>query len=150
MAETLGSLCDKLTIVKLKQWHSSDKDRLSSLSTQERQLVEEIDEYVSAALSGEVPAERLVSSANKVFPKEGNDLRNITGELGELVSELAKVNCDIWHVQEKVYQFDAVPADEKNSVIKQLAVLNLERSVCCETIDRRLCELVGARKGSAA
>jgi len=28
MAETLGSLCDKLTIVKLKQWHTTDKTRI--------------------------------------------------------------------------------------------------------------------------
>ena len=27
MAETLGSLCDKLTIVKLKQWHTDDPAR---------------------------------------------------------------------------------------------------------------------------
>jgi hypothetical protein len=38
MAETLGSLCDKLTIVKLKQWHSEDAARLQSLGLQEQQL----------------------------------------------------------------------------------------------------------------
>ena len=27
MAETLGTLCDKLTIVKLKHWHTEDPDR---------------------------------------------------------------------------------------------------------------------------
>ena len=38
MAETLGSLCDKLTIVKLKQYHSEDAARLQSLKQQEQQL----------------------------------------------------------------------------------------------------------------
>ena len=39
MAETLGSLCDKLTIVKLKQWHSlRAPSRLESLAAQEEQL----------------------------------------------------------------------------------------------------------------
>jgi len=32
MAETLGSLCDKLTIVKLKQFHTGDVQRLESLA----------------------------------------------------------------------------------------------------------------------
>ena len=40
MAETLGSLCDKLTIVKLKQWHTDDTARTASLAAQERQLSE--------------------------------------------------------------------------------------------------------------
>jgi hypothetical protein len=44
MAETLGSLCDKLTIVKLKEWHSEKQpERMRSLATQEQQLREEID-----------------------------------------------------------------------------------------------------------
>ena len=32
MAETLGSLCDKLTVVKLKQFHADDPQRLESLA----------------------------------------------------------------------------------------------------------------------
>jgi hypothetical protein len=36
MAETLGSLCDKLTIVKLKQYHTEDSKRLESLGQQEK------------------------------------------------------------------------------------------------------------------
>ena len=47
MAETLGSLCDKLTIVKLKQYHTGDIQRLESLAHQEKQLCEEIDTYHS-------------------------------------------------------------------------------------------------------
>ena len=46
MAETLGMLCDKLTIVKLKQYHTEDKDRLTSLEKQSVQLQAEIDEYI--------------------------------------------------------------------------------------------------------
>jgi hypothetical protein len=38
MAETLGMLCDKLTIVKLKQYHSEDEARLKSLALQADQL----------------------------------------------------------------------------------------------------------------
>ncbi|MBK9284914.1 MAG: hypothetical protein IPM51_11465 [Sphingobacteriaceae bacterium] len=46
MAETLGMLCDKLTILKLKQYHTESEERLKSLGTQAKQLQEEIDEFV--------------------------------------------------------------------------------------------------------
>ena len=46
MAETLGMLCDKLTIVKLKQYHTTDEIRLQSLDQQCNQLQQEIDEYL--------------------------------------------------------------------------------------------------------
>jgi hypothetical protein len=47
VAETLGSLCDKLTIVKLKHWHTEDQGRLQNLVKQEKQIQDEIDEFVS-------------------------------------------------------------------------------------------------------
>ena len=67
MAETLGSLCDKLTIVKLKQWHSEDPTRLRSLAHNEEQLRAEIDAFVAEAAAGAIPVERLVFAANKVY-----------------------------------------------------------------------------------
>jgi hypothetical protein len=137
MAETLGSLCDKLTIVKLKQYHSEDTGRLKSLGQQEAQLKEEIDEFVGHAINGLIPSDRLTFSANKVFKKEGNETRNITGAIGEVFAELARVNCDLWHEQEKVYEFEKVESNEKDAVIKRLAILNLERNKCIDAIDRQ-------------
>lgn len=136
MAETLGSLCDKLTIVKLKQWHSEDRDRLASLDKQERQLRDEIDELVSAALAGAIPTERLSFAANKVYKQEGHELAAAEGSIGELFAQLAHVNCDLWHEQEKVYDFENVPGDKKDAVVKALALLNLQRTGCIDAIDR--------------
>ena len=59
MAETLGSLCDKLTIVKLKQFHTGDIQRLESLAHQETQLCEEIDTFIHDAIKGKIPQEKL-------------------------------------------------------------------------------------------
>jgi len=142
MAETLGSLCDKLTIVKLKQYHTEDGARLQSLGSQEQQLQVEINEFVAAAVAGNILPERLTFSANKVFKKEGNETRNITGNIGEVFAELAKVNCDLWHEQEKVYDFEKVAAEEKDMVIKRLAVLNLERNKCIDAIDRQFQSMI--------
>ena len=138
MAETLGSLCDKLTIVKLKQYHSEDKQRLESLAVQENNLKEEIDTYVNDALSGKIPANKLTFSANKVFKKEGNEVAEVKGSIGDIVGKLAEVNCLLWHEQEKVYEFEKVPVEEKDKVVKQLAVLNLQRTKCIDEIDNTL------------
>ena len=137
MAETLGSLCDKLTVVKLKQWHSEDRDRLASLDKQESQLREEIDELVSAALAGAIPTKRLSFASNKVYKQEGNELAAAEGSIGELFAQLAHVNCDLWHEQEKVYDFTNVPVDQKDTVVKAIAMLNLERTGCIDAIDKK-------------
>ena len=70
MAETLGMLCDKLTIVKLKQFHTEDTDRLNSLDKQSRDLQNEIDTYISDAINGKISPDKLTFDANKVFKKE--------------------------------------------------------------------------------
>lgn len=143
MAETLGSLCDKLTIVKLKQWHTEDSTGLASLVEQERQLTNEIDEFASAAISGEIPIDKLTFAANKVYKKEGNIIQLIEGNIGEVFSMLADVNCKLWHEQEKVYEFDKIPMNQKDGVVKKLALLNLERNQCIDQIDKKLSAFVG-------
>lgn len=138
MSETLGSLCDKLTIVKLKQFHTDDQIRLDSLKAQASQLAEEIDNYVADALSGKIPSEKLTFAANKVYKSEGNDTRDIQGDLGNVFAELASTNCELWHEQEKVYEFETVPPSDKDKVVKRLAILNLERNKCIDEINNLL------------
>ncbi len=142
MAETLGSLCDKLTIVKLKQWHSEDTERLKSLSIQEKQLQNEIDEFIADAIAGYTPIERLTFAANKVYKNHGNEVPDVGGTIGKIFSHLAYVNCQLWHEQEKVYEFEKIPVAEKDKVVKQLALLNLERNKCIDSIDDQLQKLI--------
>ena len=142
MAETLGMLCDKLTIVKLKEFHTEDAFRLESLRKQAIQLQQEIDEYVALAISGTIPVEHLSFAANKVFKQQGNDVAEVSGKIGEVFSQLADANCRLWHEQEKVYEFEKVPAAEKDIVVKQLAVLNLERNKCIDAINQQLINYV--------
>jgi hypothetical protein len=78
-----------------------------------------------------------------VYRKEGNAVADVTGGIGEVFARLADVNCRLWHVQESVYEFEKVPPDRKDGVIKQLALLNLERTRCIDQLDtafRRLIE----------
>lgn len=135
MAETLGSLADKLITVKLKLCHTDDAQRTQSLRAQEKQLQDEINEFVGAAFSGGIPLERLTFSANKVYTKEGNPVSEFSGTIGQLFSQLAETNTRLWHIQEKVYDFESIPMDQKDQVIKQLAIVNLERNQCIDKLD---------------
>lgn len=147
MAETLGSLCDKLTIVKLKSYHSDDKKRLESLANQEAQLKAEIDEYVIKAFLGDIPLDRLTFAANKVYKNEGNEIETVLGSIGSIFAKLAEVNCLLWHEQEKVYDFETVLPEFKNTVVKNLALLNLQRNECMDGINRELERLVRQSMG---
>lgn len=142
MAETLGLLCDKLTIVKLKQYHTSDSNRLESLNNQAFELQNEIDEYVADAVSGNISLNKLTFSSNKVYKKEGNEVKEVSGSFGQIFSNLADVNCRLWHEQEKVYEFEKVIDSEKNTVVKQLAILNLERNKCIDAINELFKNLI--------
>ena len=122
---------------------------MESLGAQQAQLQREIDEFVAAALSGEIPAERLTFAANKVFKAQGNAVTAVEGTLGEVFSQLAQVNCLLWHEQEKVYDFESVPPDEKDAVVKQLALLNLSRNQCIDKIDREFSALVTDAQSSS-
>jgi hypothetical protein len=147
MAETLGTLSDKLITVKLKQFHTEDKDRLQSLAGQQTQLKAEIDEFIADAINGKIPLEKLTFAANKVYKKEGNETREISGSLGEIFATLAQVNCKLWHVQETVYDFEKIPVSEKDNVIRELAVVNLERNNCIDELDRTFQSMIKKMRG---
>lgn len=142
MAETLGMLCDKLTIVKLKQYHTEDPTRLQNLDIQSSQLQLEIDDYIFDAISGKISKDRLTFDSNKVFKKEGNEVKDIVGNIGEVFYQLADTNCRLWHEQEKVYEFEKVPVEEKNIVVKKLALLNLERNKCIDAINNTFASVI--------
>ena len=149
MAETLGTLCDKLTIIKLKQYHSENKASLKSLEQQAKMLQSEINAFVSEAVTGNIPPEKLTFPANKVYKREGNETRDISGNIGEIFAELAKVNCDLWHEQERIYEFEKVTVDHKDAVVKRLAVLNLERNKCIDAIDRQFQSMISGKFNNA-
>jgi len=142
MAETLGSLCDKLTIVKLKLYHSDDRNKLHSLQHQQQQLIDEIDEFISDAINGIIPISKLTFQSNKVFKGELNEIQEIKSTIGIVFGKLGETNCLLWHEQEKVYEFEKIPTNEKDKVIKQLAILNLGRTRCIDTIDEIFVKLI--------
>jgi hypothetical protein len=142
MAETLGMLCDKLTIVKLKQYHTDETGKLNSLNQQALQLQGEIDNFIADTLKGNIGIDKLTFASNKVYKKEGNETKEIIGNIGEVFSQLADVNCRLWHEVEKGYNISAIPPEEKDKLINNLAVLNLERNNCIDAIDLKFQQLI--------
>lgn len=138
--ETLGSLCDKLIVVKLKQYHTIDNNKLKSLLGQEAQLIEELDAYLDIAVTRVIPEEYMSFKANKVARKMPTHL--VDGSIGNLVAILATINSHIWHIQDKMYEFDKVPVSEKDALIRQISQFNLQRNNCIESIDTTFTKLV--------
>lgn len=145
MAETLGMLCDKLTIVKLKEYHCEDSIKKESLKSQTRQLIEEIDEYIADAYVGKIVLSKITFQSNKIYNEKGNEMQNFEGGFGEIFSYLATTNCLLWHEQEKVFEFDKVLPEEKDAVIKKLAVLNLERNQCIDKLNQLLLNKISSK-----
>lgn len=142
MAETLGMLCDKLTVVKLKEYHTNDENKLASLKNQAILLIEEIDEYLKDAVKGFIPVQKLRFESNKVYNHQIIEARNFEGSIGEIAGQLAAINCELWHEQEKVFEFEKVPVPQKDHVIKRLAILNLERNKCIDSINYILYKII--------
>ena len=88
--------------------------------------------------SGRILVERLTFAANKVYLKKGNAAPEVKGGIGAVFSHLAEVNYKLWHEVDKGYEIEKVPPDARDGIVKQLAVLNLERAQGIDEIDRQL------------
>ena len=45
-------------------------------------------------------------------------------------------------MQEKVHEFEQVPMDQKDELVKQLAIVNLERNQCIDRLDEQFCKSI--------
>ena len=116
------------------------------MKKQEKDLVAEMDTLVLNAVSNNIEVKNLKFNANKVYKKEGNDVRLFEGGFANSVSNLASVNCELWYEQEKVYDFKMIPAEEKDEVVNSIATLNLERTKLIERIDNEFVLLLTKNK----
>lgn len=79
MAETLGSLIDKLTIKNIRLWHLEDirrdrnlpdserlaaADSVSMVNQQRNDMIDEIDQFLAAAIAGNV---RMIDPKVKIY-----------------------------------------------------------------------------------
>jgi hypothetical protein len=145
MAETLGSLVDKLSIKNLRIWHleeALEKDSGSEelkakrdLADKQRQnLVEEINGFLVAALQGEVC---IRDEKIKMYTNTNVSSSDSVKKLGEAVSELAFRNIKLWHCEDEVRRTD-LEDSEIVKIKRRIDTTNQERNDLMDKVDQIL------------
>lgn len=147
MAETLGSLVDKLSIKNLRIWHLDEvleNDRASNreeveakrdlADRQRKDLMKEIDCFLDAALRGEV---RICDEKIKMYTNTNVSSSQGIKALGNAVSELACRNIKIWHLEDEVRRTD-LPDATIVQTKRQIDTTNQERNDLIDKVDQIL------------
>ena len=149
MAETLGSLIDKLSIKNLRYWHldedvqakdASDpqKEELTAkmklVDRQRKELLEEIDGFLEAAFAGKV---RIRDEKVKLYKNPNVISSEGLNHLGETVSKLAMSNIKLWHLEDEVRREDLPDADIVK-IKRTIDTNNQERNNFMDKVDEIL------------
>ena len=147
MAETLGSLVDKLSIKNLRIWHldevlendrASNREELEAkrdlADRQRKVLMKEIDCFLDAALRGEV---RICDEKIKMYTNTNVSSSQGIKALGNAVSELACRNIKIWHLEDEVRRTD-LPDATIVQTKRQIDTTNQERNDLIDKVDQIL------------
>lgn len=149
MAETLGSLVDKLTIKDIREFHirqmidCNDKKfskkeleaKLAVLKAQKKELKIEIDGFVRSCIAkGCAAKDQKLKLYNAV-----KDMGRIahTDSLGEAVSGLAMKNLELWHLEDEARRAD-VGLDYIGGIKKKIDRVNQQRNDYMDRIDELL------------
>jgi len=144
MAETLGSLIDKLSIKSLRYWHLDEsiqsedisdtktkelKEKLDLVDSQRQELRDEINSFLVAALAGDV---KICDEKVKLYRNTNVSSFDNVNKLGEAVSELAIRNNRMWHLEDEVRRED-LPDSEIVQLKRRIDQTNQER---CDLVDK--------------
>jgi hypothetical protein len=144
MAETLGSLVDKLSIKSLRYWHLDEsiqkedisdtktkelKAKLDLVNSQRQELRDEIDAFLVAALAGDV---KICDEKVKLYYNTNVSSFDNVNKLGEAVSQLAVRNNRMWHLEDEVRRED-LPDSEIVQLKRRIDQTNQER---CDLVDK--------------
>jgi hypothetical protein len=155
MAETLGSLVDKLSIKNLRIWHleealekESGSEELKAkrdLADKQRQnLVEEINGFLVAALQGEVC---IRDEKIKMYTNTNVSSSDSIKKIGEAVSELAFRNIKLWHCEDEVRRTDLADS-EIVKIKRRIDTTNQERNDLMDKVDEILQVEYEIKRGS--
>ena len=149
MAETLGSLVDKLSIKNLRIWHLDEGLEVEGIPVSKRQelqakrdladsqrqeLAKEIDDFLGAALRGEV---RIRDEKIKMYTNTNVSSSEAIKALGMAVSELASRNIKIWHLEDEVRRTD-LPDATIVETKRKIDTANQERNDLMDKVDEIL------------
>ena len=152
MAETLGSLVDKLSIKNLRIWHLDEaleeknasklissayaelKARRDLADKQRQNLVNEINDFLVSALKGEVC---IRDEKIKLYANTNVSSSDSIKKLGEAVSELAIRNIKLWHCEDEVRRTDLADV-EIVKIKRRIDTTNQERNDLMDKVDEIL------------
>ena len=149
MAETLGSLIDKLSIKNLRYWHLDEDaqardvsdpqkqelmDKMELVDRQRKELLEEIDVFLNSALAGEV---RIRDEKVKLYKNLNVTSAEDVNHLGEAVSKLAMSNIKLWHLEDEVRRED-LPDIDIVKTKRKIDTNNQERNNFMDKVDEIL------------
>jgi hypothetical protein len=153
MAETLGSLVDKLTIKDIREFHirqmmeKNDRKfgkgqlsrKLGVLRRQKESLMAEIDDYVRAAVeTGSAAKDEKLKLYN---PLKDMGQIPLTRSLGESISGLAQKNLELWHLEDEARRKDVTLA-YIGGIKKKIDLANQQRNDFIDRIDELLEEKI--------
>ncbi|MBN2483559.1 MAG: DUF4254 domain-containing protein [Candidatus Omnitrophica bacterium] len=158
MAETLGSLVDKLTIKSIREFHIKKmlknknnkfskkelRQKLAVLRKQKKTLLKEVEIFIGHALSG-----KIVLQDEKI--KLYNDPRDI-GKIGKVttlasaIDGLCRKNMEIWDLEDEARRRDK-PLAYIGGVKRKIDLANQKRNDFIDKVDDLLkCKINRAKK----
>ncbi len=146
MAETLGSLVDKLTIKNIRQEFlgvvkgRGQAGKIRIVKEQRDDLIDEINRFLIDAVKGKVRLKELkVKLYNKPVKKRPS------GNLGELINGLASKNLELWKLEDEVRRRD-VSDSYIAKTKRKIDVANQMRNDLIDAIDVLLEKNIKKRK----
>ncbi len=149
MAETLGSLVDKLSIKNLRLWHLDEllekesgapakinelKAKRELVLKQSQDLMDEINGFFAAALEGKV---KIRDEKIKMYDNKNVKPTDAIKELGLAISELSLRNIRCWHLEDEVRRED-LPDSEIVQLKRRIDATNQERNDLMDKVDEIL------------
>lgn len=146
MAETLGSLTDKLTIKSIRGFYlkkmiksgKSDfskkqlKEKLQLLKTQKTTLLREINDFVASACAGKII---LREEKLKLYNKPASIGKiGKTSTISRTIDKLAQKNLQLWQLEDEARRND-VPLAYVGGIKRKIDLANQQRNDLIDKID---------------
>lgn len=136
MAETLGSLVDKLTIKNIRLNNlrkKGSKKKIDIVQSQRKELIEEMNQFLARALKRKV---KLKDEKVKLY-KQPKVEGKILATLGALVDRLCQKNMQLWHLEDEARRSDVNDA-YIGRIKRKIDITNLSRNDLIDRIDELL------------
>lgn len=136
MAETLGSLVDKLTIKNIRLNNlrkKGSKKKIDIVQSQRKELIEEMNQFLARALKRKI---KLKDKKVKLY-KQPKVEEKILATLGALVDRLCQKNMQLWHLEDEARRSDVNDA-YIGRIKRKIDITNLSRNDLIDRIDELL------------